>query len=117
VNVTEMNIALPPGELTPENENNQSMKYAELFQIYRKYAAAPANTTGNPKVITTVKLGGVRDVLTGWKCGEFAMPYNYDGKANEALLGILYPAEVLATHENIEPEKEEQKQIDGVDRV
>ncbi|MDQ1002779.1 endo-1,4-beta-xylanase [Neobacillus niacini] len=114
VNVTEMDIALPPGELTPENENNQGMKYAELFQIYRNYAAGPANTTGNPKVITTVKLAGVRDVLTGWKGGEFAMVYDYDGKAKEALLGILYPAEFLATHNYIDPEKEEQKQIDGV---
>jgi endo-1,4-beta-xylanase len=114
VNVTEMDIALPPGELTPENENNQGMKYAELFQIYRNYAAGSANTTGNPKVITTVKLAGVRDVLTGWKGGEFAMPFDYDGKAKEALLGILYPAEFLATHDYIELEKEEQKQIDGV---
>ncbi|MEH7417371.1 endo-1,4-beta-xylanase [Neobacillus drentensis] len=114
VNITEMDIALPPGELTPENENNQGMKYAELFQIYRKYAAGPANTTGNPKVIDTVKLAGVRDVFTGWKGGEFAMPYNYEGRAKQALLGILYPAEFLATHDYIEPEKEEQKQIDGV---
>ena len=114
VNITEMDIALPPGELTPEKENNQGMKYAELFQIYRNYAAGPANTTGNPKVIETVKLAGVRDVLTGWKGGEFAMPYDYEGRAKKALLGILYPAEFLATHHYIESEKEEQKQIDGV---
>ena len=114
VNVSEMDIALPPGELTPENENNQGMKYAELFQIYRNYAAGPANTTGNPKVIDTVKLAGVRDVLTGWKGGEFALPYDYEGRAKQALLGILYPAEFLATHHYIESEKEELKQIDGV---
>ncbi|WP_164545175.1 endo-1,4-beta-xylanase [Antribacter gilvus] len=102
VNVTEMDIALPPGTLTPENENNQGMKYAELFQVYRDHAAGPANTTSNPHVITAVKLAGVRDVLTGWKGGEFAMPYDYDGKAKDALLGILYPAEFLATHDYIE---------------
>ncbi|WP_166435876.1 endo-1,4-beta-xylanase [Cellulomonas shaoxiangyii] len=102
VNVTEMDIALPPGELTPENENNQGMKYAELFRIYRDYAAGPANTTGNPKVVTAVKLAGVRDVVTGWKGGEFAMPYDYDGNAKLALLGILYPDEFLATHEYID---------------
>lgn len=102
VNVTEMDIALPPGELTAENENNQGMKYAELFSIYRKYAAGPANTTGNPRVVTAVKLAGVRDVVTGWKGGEFAMPYDYDGHAKLALLGILYPEEFLATHEYID---------------
>lgn len=102
VNVTEMDIALPPGELTPENENNQGMKYAELFKVYRDHAAGPANTTGNPHVITAVKLAGVRDVATGWKGGEFAMPYDYDGKAKLALLGILYPEEFLATHEYID---------------
>lgn len=102
VNVTEMDIALPPGELTPENENNQGMKYAELFRVYRDHAAGPGNTTGNPKVVTAVKLAGVRDVLTGWKGGEFAMPYDYDGRAKLALLGILYPDEFLATHEYID---------------
>ncbi|GAE35002.1 endo-1,4-beta-xylanase A precursor [Halalkalibacter akibai JCM 9157] len=115
VHITEMDIALPPGELTPENENNQGMKYAELFQIYRNYAAGPANTTGNPKVIETVKLAGVRDVRDGWKGGEFAMPYDYDGHAKKALLGILYTDKFLATHEYIEPDTDqEQKQIDGV---
>ncbi|WP_157930836.1 endo-1,4-beta-xylanase [Glycomyces xiaoerkulensis] len=102
VNVTEMDIALPPGTLTPENENNQGMKYAELFQVYRDHAAGPANTTSNPHVITAVKLAGVRDVRTGWKGGEFAMPYDYDGKAKDALLGILYPAGFLAAHDYIE---------------
>ncbi|WP_425954881.1 endo-1,4-beta-xylanase [Xylanimonas sp. McL0601] len=102
INVSEMDIALPPGVLTPENENNQGMKYAELFKIYRDYAAGPANTTSNPHVITAVKLAGVRDVVTGWKGGEFAMPYDYDGKAKLALLGILYPADFLASHEYID---------------
>lgn len=102
VHVTEMDVALPPGELTAANENNQGMKYAELFSVYRKYAAGPANTTGNPRVVTAVKLAGVRDVATGWKGGEFAMPYDYDGKAKLALLGILYPEQFLATHEYID---------------
>ncbi len=115
VNVTEMDVALPPGVLTPENENNQGMKYAELFTIYRDYAAGPANTTSNPHVITAVKLAGVRDVATGWKGGEFAMPYDYDGNAKLALLGILYPAEFLATHEYIDTTGgEELEPIPGV---
>jgi len=115
VHVTEMDIALPPGELTPENENNQGMKYAELFQVYRDHAAGPGNTTDNPHVVAAVKLAGVRDVLTGWKGGEFAMPYDYDGHAKLALLGILYPEQFLATHDYIDPpDGEEQVPVPGV---
>jgi len=115
VNVTEMDIALPPGELTPEAGNNQGMKFAELFRVYRDYAAGPANTTDNPHVITGVKLAGVRDVETGWKGGEFALPYDYDGNAKEALLGILYPAEFLATHEYLDlPGDEDRAPVPGV---
>ncbi|MCC2321154.1 endo-1,4-beta-xylanase [Cellulomonas xiejunii] len=115
VHVTEMDIALPPGELTPENENNQGMKYAELFQVYRDHAAGPANTTDNPHVVAAVKLAGVRDVVTGWKGGEFAMPYDYDGNAKLALLGILYPEQFLATHEYIDTSGgEERPPVPGV---
>ncbi|MCC2313634.1 endo-1,4-beta-xylanase [Cellulomonas xiejunii] len=115
VHVTEMDIALPPGELTPENENNQGMKYAELFQVYRDHAVGPANTTDNPHVVAAVKLAGVRDVVTGWKGGEFAMPYDYDGNAKLALLGILYPAQFLATHEYIDTSGgEERPPVPGV---
>lgn len=104
IHITEMDVGVPPGELTEEKENNQGVQYAELFRIFRDYAAGPGNTTGNPQVITTVKLAGVRDVTEGWKAGEYAMPYDYDGHAKKALLGILYPEEFLATHEWMEPE-------------
>ena len=115
VHITEMDIGLPPGNLLPVNENNQGMKYAELFQIYKNYAVGPANTTDNPKVVETVKLAGVIDVAEGWRGGEFAMPYDYDGLAKQALLGILYPEEFLATHDYMEPERvEDPVEMDGV---
>lgn len=107
VHITEMDIGIPPGELSPENENNQGMKYAELFSVYKKFAAGPGNTSGNPRIIEAVKLAGVRDVRVGWKGGEFAMPFDYDGKAKKAFLGILYPELFLATHEYITPEEGE----------
>ncbi|MCL1870210.1 MAG: endo-1,4-beta-xylanase [Promicromonosporaceae bacterium] len=109
VNISEMDIALPPGTLTPENENNQGMKYAELFKVFRDYAAGPANTTSNPHIITAVKLAGLRDAITGWKAGEFTMPFDSDGHAKQALLGILYPDEFLATHQYIDTSGGEQK--------
>lgn len=116
VNITEMDIGTPPiGELTPENENNQAMKYAELFQIYKKYAVGPANTTDNPKVIDRISISGVRDAITGWRAGEFALLFNSDGLAKEALVAVLDPEAYLETHEYIEPEPEpEPNPVDGV---
>ncbi|WP_188503576.1 endo-1,4-beta-xylanase [Nesterenkonia alkaliphila] len=116
IHITEMDVGVPPGELTEEKENNQGMQYAELFRVFRDYAAGPANTTGNPRVITTVKLAGVRDVTEGWKAGEYAMPYDYEGRAKKALLGILYPEEFLATHDWMEPEHQDddQEPVPGV---
>jgi endo-1,4-beta-xylanase len=115
VHITEMDLGVPPGELDEVKENNQGIKYAELFKVYRDYAAGPANTTGNPQVVTSVKLAGVRDVMQGWKGGEYAMPYTVDGLAKKALLGILWPEEFLAEHEWMEPEfDDEYEPIDGV---
>ncbi len=116
VNITEMDIATPPtGTLIPENEHNQAMKYGELFNIYKKYAAGPANTTDNPKVIDSVKICGVRDAQTGWKAGEFALLFDYEGKAKKALIAVLNPEEFLAENDYITLEEEqENKPIDGV---
>jgi len=116
INITEMDIGTPPiGVLTPENENNQAMKYAELFQIYKKYAAGPANRTNNPKVIDRVSICGVRDAITGWRGGEFALLFNSDGLAKQALVAVLNPDAYLETHEYIESETGTETQpVDGV---
>jgi len=104
INITEMDIGCPPGELTKENENNQAVKFAELFQIYKKYAAGPANTTDNPKVIDRVSICGVRDATSGWRAGEYALLFNSDGLAKMSLTAVLDPDAFLETHEYIWPE-------------
>jgi|GEM_PF-283488 len=116
INITEMDIGCPPvGALTPENENNQAMKYAELFQIFRNYATGPANKTNNPKVIDRVSICGVRDATSGWRAGEFALLFNSNGLAKQALVAVLDPSAYLATHNYIEPEPEpEITPVDGV---
>lgn len=116
LNITEMDIGTPPiGTLTPENENNQAMKYAELFHIYKKYAAGPANVTDNPKVIERIAISGVRDAVTGWRAGEFALLFDSNGLAKEALVAVLDPEAYLETHQYIEPEPEpELTPVDGV---
>lgn len=116
ISVTEMDIGTPPvGTLTPENENNQAMKYAELFEIYKRYAVGPANKTDNPKVIERISISGVRDATSGWRAGEFALLFDSNGLAKEALIAVLNPEAYLASHEYIEPEPEqEQTPVDGV---
>jgi endo-1,4-beta-xylanase len=116
INITEMDIGSPPvGVLTPENENNQAMKFAELFQIYKKYATGSANKTDNPKVIDRVSICGVRDATTGWRAGEFALLFTSEGLAKDALVAVLDPAAYLGTHEYIEPENgPKQEPLDGV---
>jgi GH35 family endo-1,4-beta-xylanase len=116
VNIAEMDIGCPPvGVLTPENENNQAMKFAELFQIFKKYAAGPANTTDNPKIIDRVSICGVRDATSGWRAGEFALLFTSDGLAKQALVAVLDPDTYLETHEYIDPDTEpEPEPVDGV---
>lgn len=116
VNITELDIGCPPvGTLTRENENNQAVKYAELFQIYKKYATGVANKSNNPKVIDRVSICGVRDAVTGWRAGEFALLFNSEGSAKQALVAVLDPDEYLATHKYIDKETSAgPKPVDGV---
>jgi len=116
INITEMDVGTPPiGVLTPENENNQAMKFAELFQVYKKYAAGPANHTNNPKVIDRISICGVRDATSGWRAGEFALLFTSGGLAKQALVAVLDPGAFLAAHDYILPDEgEEIKPIDGV---
>ena len=117
VNITESDVGAPPiGQLTPDNENNQAVKWAELFQIYKKYAAGPANTTDNPKVIDQVDICGVRDAANGgWRAGEYALLFDVNGLAKQALLAVLNPDGFLADHQYIDPDEgSAPEHIDGV---
>jgi len=115
INITEMDIGCPPGELTPDSENNQAVKFAELFEIFKRYAAGPANTTDNPKVIDRVSICGVRDATSGWRAGEYALLFNSDGLAKLSLTAVLDPEAFLSSHEYVLPEIVPYEQfVDGV---
>ena len=99
ISFTELDIEyLNTGELSPEQAISQAQQYAQLFQIFKKYAAGPANTTGNAKVIERVTFWGTDDGGS-WKSNGKPMPFNApeDGRltAKEALLGVLWPDEYL----------------------
>ena len=117
VNITEMDIGCPAGAtLSAESANNQAVKYAELFNIYKKYATGPANKTTNPKVIDRVSICGVRDAVTGWRAGEYALLFNSDGLAKESLVAVLNPDDYLSAHKYVEKAivKLDIKPVDGV---
>lgn len=102
VSFTEMDIEyLNEGTLNEEQAVSQAQKYALLFEIFKKYAAGPGNTTDNPKVIERVTLWGADDG-SSWKGSGLPMLFNapVDGKitAKEALLGALWPEEYLAKY-------------------
>lgn len=116
VNITEMDIGCPAsGTLSSESENNQAVKFAELFRIFKNYATGPANKTNNPKVINRVSICGVRDAITGWRAGEFALLFNSDGLAKQALVAVLDTEEYLSSHKFIDTEKKAAlASVDGI---
>ncbi|MCL2085277.1 MAG: endo-1,4-beta-xylanase, partial [Oscillospiraceae bacterium] len=99
VSFTELDIEyLNTGTLTEEQAISQAQQYAQLFSIFKKYAAGPANTTGSPRVIERVTFWGVDDG-SSWKGASLPLLFNApDGgqiTAKEALLGALWPDEYL----------------------
>jgi endo-1,4-beta-xylanase len=108
VSFTELDIEyLNTGTLTPEQAVSQAQQYALLFQIVRKYAAGPANTSGYPKVIERVTFWGTDDGAS-WKSSSlpllFNAPANGQITGKEALLGALWPDEYLEKYPYIEEE-------------
>jgi endo-1,4-beta-xylanase len=101
IHVTELDLGAPAlGTLSAAYENDQAMKWAELFTVYKKYAAGPANTTDNPKIIERISICGINDAGSGgWRGGEFALLFNSQGRAKDALLAVLDPETWLANHD------------------
>ncbi|MCL2031180.1 MAG: endo-1,4-beta-xylanase [Oscillospiraceae bacterium] len=102
ISFTELDIEyLNAGLLTSQQAISQAQQYARLFQIFKKYAAGPANTTGHPKVIERVTFWGTDDGGS-WKASGLPLLFNApeDGQitAKEALLGALWPDEYLQRH-------------------
>lgn len=102
VSFTELDMEfLNTGELTAEQAVTQAQKYARLFQICKQYAAGPANTTNNPKVVERITVWGVDDGAS-WKGTGLSMLFNApkDGQitGKEALLGALWPDDYLAKY-------------------
>ncbi len=97
VSFTEVDLAWRnTGTLTRDQAVAQGQKYAQLFQIFKEYAAGPANTSANPKLIERVSFWGTNDG-DSWKAAGLPLLFNAPGGgqiiAKEALVAALYPDE------------------------
>jgi endo-1,4-beta-xylanase len=106
ISFTEIDIEHPnAGALTDAQAIAQGHKYAQLFEILKKYAAGPANTSGNPQVIERVTFWGVDDGAS-WKASGLPLLWNAPAggqiTGKEALLGALWPEAYLEAHPVIE---------------
>jgi GH35 family endo-1,4-beta-xylanase len=99
VSVTELDITYTnSGSLTDTQAKSQAVKYAQLFDVYKKYAAGTANTTGNPKVIERVTFWGTNDA-DSWRATSFPLLFDNNLRAKEAFKAVLNPTQYLSITE------------------
>ena len=98
ISVTELDIAYPTtgGVLTNMQAKSQGKKYAELFQIYKKYAAGPANSVEGNRVIERVTVDGVQDRIDGgWLSGTAPTLFGLDLLGKESMAAVVNPEKYL----------------------
>jgi len=117
-------ISSPDGRLTAEEEMDQAIQYARLFELFRRYASGPANAgSPYPSVIDVVTTFALVDDPQGWNPNMpsiFNAPEPYQGPGNimgytvtgkYALLGTLDPQRFLEVNPWIPAET---PPVDGV---
>lgn len=90
VAVTELDVghySMTGTEMTEEEEILQAQKYAQLFQLYRKYS----------DVIDRVTLWGIDDA-TSWRAENCPLIFDKDYQPKEAYYALLDPDKYLEEH-------------------
>ena len=87
---------------TQEQYIMQAYMYAELFEIYKKYAVGSANESSNPKVIERVTLWGTDDE-SSWRSfgqnggtGGYPTLFDADYNAKESYYAVIDPVGYIA---------------------
>ena len=87
---------------TQEQYVKQAYMYAELFEIYKKYAVGSANESSNPKVIERVTLWGTDDE-SSWRSfgqnggtGGYPTLFDADYNAKESYYAVIDPVGYIA---------------------
>ena len=88
---------------TQEQYVKQAYMYAELFEIYKKYAVGSANESSNPKVIERVTLWGTDDE-SSWRSfgqnggtGGYPTLFDADYNAKESYYAVIDPAGYISS--------------------
>lgn len=93
ISITELDVTYSnTGSLTEQQLQRQAVKYAQLFDIFRKYAAGPANN--NNGRIERVTLWGTNDG-DSWRGQSYPLLFDKNLRAKEALKAVLDPDEYL----------------------
>ena len=89
VSITELDINWSnSGTLTEVQSKLQAAKYAELFRLFKRYAAGPAND-GNGR-IERVTFWGTND-SDSWRSGGFPLLFDGELRAKRNFLAVLEP--------------------------
>ena len=109
LSVTELDITIAgTDQSTPPTEEQyqyQAFMYAELFEIYKKYAIGPANTTANPKVIERVTFWGTNDADSwrsfGQNGGTGGYPTLFDAafEPKQAFYAVINSSEYIENYQ------------------
>lgn len=96
ISITELDITYSNlGTLTEEQQVLQAIKYARLFDIFKRYASGSAN--GGRGRIERVTFWGTND-LDSWRGSGFPLLFDRNLRAKEAFHAVLDPTGYLATH-------------------
>ena len=105
LSITELDITWPTtGELTPAQARRQARLYGQLLDIYRRYAAGPANPDPSKRKIERVTVWGTND-RDSWRSQAFPLLFDNDLNAKYAFMAIYDPerfAAMLADDDDIE---------------
>jgi len=82
---------------TPEDLEKQAATYAQLFEVFKNYAAGSANKTTNPHLIERVTFWGLDDG-TSWIASNNPLLFNADLTQKSAYKAVANPEAFLATY-------------------
>ena len=94
VHITELDITIESSRgkpaMTEEEQLYQANMYAKLFEIFKDYAAGPANPYEDNRLITRVTFWGVTDNQS-WRGDRYPLLFDKNNKAKAAFYAVLDP--------------------------
>lgn len=102
ISVTEMDItiqsSLGNAGLNETEDKQQAAQYAQLFSLYREYAAGPANPDAAKRLITRVTLWGTTDNAS-WRGDRFPLLFDKNYQAKGAYYAAIDPDKYMTEND------------------